>query len=65
MRSRKLNIGDRITFKAITRAGAPKLTRVVNGFHCSGEPTVRAHGYSDFVVHWKEISAINATNNRR
>lgn len=65
MRRPKLLVGDRITFKAATRAGAPTLTRVVNGFHCTGEPTVRAHGYSDFVVHWKEISAIDATNNSR
>lgn len=59
MRRRKLNIGDRITFKAATRAGNPKLRRVVNGFWIDGSPMVRAHGCADFVVHWHEISAVH------
>ncbi len=54
----KINVGDRIVFKAATRAGNPKLTRVVNGFWPNGNPTVRAHGFPDFVVDWKEISAV-------
>lgn len=63
MKRQKLEIGERITFKAVTRAGAPTLTRVVNGFHFTGEPTVRAHGHGDFVVHWKEISAVHPREN--
>ena len=55
-----LHIGDRITFRAVTREGAPKLTRVVNGFYL-GQPTVRAHGHADFIVKWTEILAVNGT----
>ena len=54
----KLNIGDRLTFRAVTREGAPKLTRVINGFYL-GQPTVRAHGHPDFIVKWSEILAVN------
>ncbi len=64
MRRQKLSVGDRITFKAATRAGKPKLTRVVNGFWGDGRPTVRAHGYADFVVSWKEIPAIQPVAQR-
>ena len=50
--------GDRITFKAVTRDGAPKLTRVVTGFYM-GRPTVRAHGCAGFIVFLREISHVN------
>lgn len=49
-----IKLGDRITFRAACRWGAPKLTRVVNGFY-QGKPTVRAHGCADFIVYLREI----------
>jgi len=52
-----IQLGDRITFRAITRFGAPKLTRVVNGFYL-GRPTVRAHGHPAFIVKLREIVAV-------
>lgn len=58
MRKTKLEIGDRITFKAATRASFAKLTRVVNGFWVDGRPTVRAHGYGEFIVDWREIQSV-------
>lgn len=67
-----IQIGDRITFRAVTRDGAPKLTRVVNGWHkryamdgCTvldTWPTVRAHGTGGFIVRPGEISAINGVD---
>lgn len=53
-----IKVGDRITFRAVTRWSAAKLTRVVNGFYFD-KPTVRAHGYADFVVRLDEIIEIN------
>lgn len=52
-------VGDRITFRAVTRNGAPLMTRVVNGFWPNGDPTVRAHGWSQFAVRPQEITAIS------
>lgn len=53
--------GDRITFRAVTRDGAPKLTRVVNGFWF-GQPTVRAHGCPNFIVRLHEITDVQPIN---
>lgn len=61
MSKRKIKIGDSITFRAVTRGGSPKLTRVVNGFW-SGNPTVRAHGWPDFVVRHDEIISVTSPN---
>lgn len=58
MNTKIIQIGDRITFRAVTRYGTPKLTRVVNGFWINGNPTVRAHGWPNFVVRPHEITAI-------
>lgn len=57
----QINNGDRITFRAATRDGAPKLTRIVNGFWF-GEPTVRAHGCPNFIVHLHEITEVQPSN---
>lgn len=65
MRRVNLNIGDRITFKAATRDSYKKMTRVVTGFWPDGCPTVRAHGWSDFVVRWNEILEVLPTENAR
>ena len=54
-----IKLGDRITFKAVTRWGDNKETRVVNGFH-AGQPTVRYGGWRDFVVRLDEISQVDA-----
>lgn len=57
--STEIKVGDRITFIAPTRSGAPKLTRVVNGFWGpERNPTVRAHGWDTFVVRRDEISGV-------
>jgi hypothetical protein len=53
-----LKIGDRITFVSPTRSGAPRLTRVIKGFTLSGKPTVRAHGYANFMVRPEEIESV-------
>jgi hypothetical protein len=49
-----IKVGDRITFRAVTRWGAAKASRIVTGFYL-GEPTVRYGGWSDFIVHWHEV----------
>jgi len=54
-----IKLGDRITFKAVTRWGDSKATRKVNGFH-AGCPTVRYGGWGDFVVRHNEISQVDA-----
>ena len=56
----KIEIGDRITFRAATRDGNRKMTRVVNGFWLDGTmPTVRAHGWSNFIVRLHEIIEVH------
>lgn len=54
-----IRLGDRITFRSPTRDGTKTLTRVVNGFWVNGNPTVRAHGWSNFVVAAHEISQVS------
>jgi hypothetical protein len=54
---KKIKKGDRIVFKAATRWGFKKATRIVNGFW-DNEPTVRFGGWSDFVVHAHEIKEV-------
>jgi len=52
----KLKVGDRIKFRAVTRSGAPAVWRKVNGFWFgTNEPTVRYHGWPNFVVKLNEI----------
>lgn len=58
-----IKLGDKITFRAVTRGGAPKLTRIVNGFF-NGRPTVRAHGYADFVVFLREITNVSRRDSK-
>ena len=55
-----IKVGDRITFRAITRHNSAKATRMVNGFWLdTGNPTVRFEGCGNFVVRLHEISEIN------
>ncbi|UTS82845.1 hypothetical protein [Phaeobacter piscinae] len=58
MNIQEIKEGDRITFRSPTRDGNRKLTRVVNGFWPNGLPTVRAHGWGNFVVRAHEIQEI-------
>lgn len=58
MRPRKVAVGDSITFKAATRASFKKVTRKVVGIDEQGRPLVRYEGWENFIVHWREISAI-------
>jgi len=58
-------IGDRITFRAVTRDGNRKLTRVVNGFWGDTDmPTVRAHGWDNFAVRPGEIIQVHPREER-
>jgi hypothetical protein len=54
-----IKIGDRITFRAVTRFTGAEVTRKVRGFWYNGKPTVRYQGYADFIVNWGEISFHN------
>lgn len=54
----EISLGDRITFKSVTRWGYQKATRRVNGFY-QGLPTVRFSGCADFIVRHDEISEID------
>lgn len=54
-----LKVGDRITFRAVTRWSDRSATRVVNGHTLGyGYPTVRFGGYAEFVVRPSEISVV-------
>ena len=53
-----IKLGDRITFKAITRCSDKQATRIVNGFDYFDRPTVRYGGCGDFVVRLREISQV-------
>ncbi len=53
-----IKVGDRITFRAITRHNSAKATRLVNGFLVE-KPTVRFEGCGNFIVRLHEISEIN------
>lgn len=52
--SKGINIGDRIRFRAATRHDYKTAERIVVGFW-AGQPKVRYHGWSDFVVQDNEI----------
>lgn len=58
MRPRKINVGDRITFRAATRSDFKVAKRKVVSFDSFGCPQVRYHGWKDFIVRWDEISAV-------
>ena len=47
--------GNVITFRAVTRGGAPALSRVIKDITSAGRPVVHAHGWPDFQVKPDEI----------
>ena len=52
----KIEVGDRIKFKAMTRWNCGTVWRKVNGFWLdTSRPTVRYGGWSDFAVRLDEI----------
>lgn len=53
-----IEVGDRITFRSVTRHSDKPVTRVVNGFF-DGKPTVRFHGWSEFIVHRHEVIEVH------
>ena len=54
-----IRVGDRIKFRAVTRHSDRAVTRVVNGFVSeNGNPTVRFHGWGNFVVRRHEIHEV-------
>lgn len=58
MRPRKIAIGDSITFRAATRSHDRRASRKVVGIDHEGRPLVRYHGWSNFIVQWCEVEAI-------
>ena len=57
-KGQQVRIGDRITFRAITKYSNARATRKVNGFWGSPsapKPTVRYKGWPDFPVFSSEI----------
>ena len=55
---KKIKIGDSITFRAVTRWGAPTLTRIVTDIRYDGIIGVRAHSWNPFWVRNDEIIEI-------
>ena len=61
----KVEIGDRIRFRAATRWSGAAVWRVVNGFWASTEnPTVRYGGWSNFAVKRSEIIEVEKRGDR-
>jgi len=50
-----MKIGDRLTFKAATRAHCRKATRPITGFDSYGRPLVNYAGWRGFIVRHDEI----------
>lgn len=63
-RLKKMRVGDLLTFKAATRYSYRKATRVITGFDSFGRPGVRYAGWHGFIVHPKEIIAIERAPKR-
>ena len=55
-----IEIGDRITFRALTVWSDRKVVRKVNGFRNGdrSRPTVRFGGYADYTIKDSEISKV-------
>ena len=53
----KVEVGDEVTFRA--DCDHRKTTRKVKGFDSLGRPLVAHRGYSQFILHWRDISAVN------
>lgn len=58
MPRRKINIGDKVTFKAATLYSYETVTRKVKEVYASGNVAVRYAGYSDFIVYPQEIKKV-------
>ena len=64
----KIEVGDRITFRAVTRHSDKSVTRIVNGFVTADGsgwldaedrlPTVRFEGWANFIVRHHEITEV-------
>lgn len=55
MTRKRIKVGDRIKFKAATRYSHETATRKVKGFDSYGRPLVGYAGWSEFVVHPREV----------
>lgn len=51
----KIEVGDYIKFRAVTRCGNESVWRKVLGFDDLGRLYVRYAGWGDFIVYWREI----------
>lgn len=58
-----MKIGDRLTFKSVTRDSYRKATRFITGFDPIGRPLVRYAGWHGFVVLPHEIISIEESSN--
>lgn len=58
MKPRKFAIGDSITFKAATRSHFKTATRKIVSIDFMGRPCVRYHGWDNFVVQPREVTAL-------
>lgn len=52
-------VGQEITFRALTRNGNKKATRKIVGKSANGKPLVRYNGWHDFQINWNEILLID------
>ena len=57
MKEINFKIGQKITFRSLTRDGNFKAQRIING-DFRGLPTVRFNGWSNFVIKEREIIEI-------
>lgn len=55
MPRKRLKVGRTLVFKAATRSDYKKASRKIVGIDSFGRPLVRYHGWSNFVVHPREI----------
>ena len=52
---RKIKVGDRVRFRAVTRHSGAEAVRMVTGWRFNGQVQVGYHGWSDFVLANREI----------
>ena len=50
-----IQIGQEITFRAVTRHSGTTVTRIVRDLLADGRPLVKYHGWPLFIVNWDEI----------
>jgi len=59
MRVKKEDIGKKVTFRAATRWGNDKATRVIKNVNAQGNAEVRFGGWGNFIVRPHEIIEVH------